>query len=119
MIDGDGAIFNVDLIAEGQTGGHKAASMLSDSIKHQFPGRPHLEISVYAFFNQFGLAAKFGRISKYEAKNSLGEFMTGFNQASERFIIADVGYAKEGADAKIKGQLLIELCRPLGFHSVC
>ena len=104
LIDGDGAIFNVDLIAEGQPGGHRAASMLSESIKQQFPGRPHLEISVYAFLNKHGLAQTFGRNSKYEAKNKLGEFMTGFNQASERFIIADVGYAKEGADAKIKGE---------------
>lgn len=107
LIDGDGAIFNVDLIAEGQAGGHKAASMLSDCIKQQIPGRPHLEISVYAFLNQYGLAMKFGRISKYEAKNKLGDFMTGFNQASERFIIADVGFAKEGADAKIKGESLM------------
>ncbi|KAJ3531560.1 hypothetical protein NMY22_g8104 [Coprinellus aureogranulatus] len=112
LIDGDGAIFDVDLIAEGQSGGHKAASMLSESIKQQFPGRPHLEISVYAFFNQYGLAMKFGRISKHEAKNRLGEFMTGFNQASERFIIADVGYTKEGADAKIKGFLDAELRLP-------
>lgn len=78
--------------------------MLSNSIKQLFPGRPHLEISVYAFFNQNGLAGKFGKISQHEAKNKLGEFMVGFNQASERFIIADVGYAKEGADAKIKGE---------------
>ncbi|TEB19350.1 hypothetical protein FA13DRAFT_1744481 [Coprinellus micaceus] len=112
LIDGDGAIFNIDLIAEGQAGGHRAASMLSESIKQQFPGRPHLEISVYAFLNKQGLAQTFGRISKYEAKNRLGEFMTGFNQASERFIIADVGYAKEGADAKIKGFLDAELRLP-------
>ena len=30
--------------------------------------------------------------------------MIGFNQATERFMMVDVGGAKEAADAKIKGE---------------
>jgi len=37
------------------------------------------------------------------AKAKFDDFITGFNQAAERFIMLDVGSAKEGADAKIKG----------------
>lgn len=115
LVDGDGAIFNLDLIAEGIPGGQKAASRLSETIKQQYPNRAHLDLAVYVFLNKHGLAAKFGRINKHDAKHKLNEFIVGFNQASERFLIADVGYAKEGADAKIKGALITFLRPDLFF----
>jgi hypothetical protein len=37
------------------------------------------------------------------AKARFDDFMMGFNLAAERFIMVDVGSAKEAADAKIKG----------------
>lgn len=38
------------------------------------------------------------------AKAKFDDFVLGFNQAAERFIMLDVGGAKEAADTKIKGK---------------
>lgn len=37
------------------------------------------------------------------AKTKFDDFIMGFNQAAERFIMLDVGSAKEAADTKIRG----------------
>lgn len=38
-----------------------------------------------------------------EARAGFDSFVTGFNQASKRFLMVDVGYGKEVADAKLRG----------------
>lgn len=103
LIDGDGAIFNLDLIAQGQEGGHQAASILSNGIAECLPNQRRHQLWVYVFLNKRGLSDVLGRISQHQAKLMLDDFMIGFNQSAERFIMADVGGAKEAADAKIKG----------------
>ncbi|KXN86379.1 hypothetical protein AN958_10241, partial [Leucoagaricus sp. SymC.cos] len=115
LLDGDGAIFTPQLIALGQNGGHKAASRLSESIKdhirsldenHQF------QLSVYIFFNKRGLTDTFNRCNYHSARIRLEDFVTGFNQASEKFIMVDVGNGKEAADSKIKAFLEDEIRLP-------
>jgi hypothetical protein len=46
----------------------------------------------------------FGRVGNPMAKMKFDDFIVGFNQAAERFLMVDVGSAKEAADAKIKGK---------------
>jgi hypothetical protein len=103
LIDGDGAIFNLDLIAQGQEGGHKAASLLSEGIMKRLPNRNSHQLWVYVFLNKRGLSDTFYRVAEQQARLKLDDFMIGFNQSTERFIMVDVGGAKEAADAKIKG----------------
>ncbi|KAJ2915292.1 hypothetical protein MD484_g5148, partial [Candolleomyces efflorescens] len=103
LIDGDGAIFNLGLISQGQEGGHKAALLLSEGIMKQLPNHNTHLLSVYVFLNKRGLSETFSRVSEHQAKSKLDDFMIGFNQSTERFIMVDVGGAKEAADAKIKG----------------
>lgn len=82
--------------------------MLSDAIIQTLPGRSNLQLWVYVFLNRKGLSDTFVRVSRYSAKLSrqkLDDFIVGFNQAAETFIMVDVGNAKEAADAKIKGAL--------------
>lgn len=113
LIDGDGAIFTPQLITLGQSGGHKAAKQLSDSIKEYILSLGEIrqfQLSVYIFFNKRGLLDTFGRCSYHSAKLRLEDFVTGFNQATERFIMVDVGSGKEAADSKIKGMPAIALC---------
>ncbi|KAJ2912075.1 hypothetical protein MD484_g8338, partial [Candolleomyces efflorescens] len=112
LIDGDGAIFDPELIAEGKEGGQRAASKLSDGIIQSLPGRNNHHLWVYVFLNKKGLSDTLGRVSKFTAKLRLDDFIIGFNHASERFIMADVGYAKEGADAKIRAILESEIRLP-------
>jgi len=47
-----------------------------------------------------------GRSGHPVAKAKFDDFIIGFNQAAERFLMVDVGSAKEAADAKIKGMYL-------------
>lgn len=66
-------------------------------------GTSHYQLWVYVFLNRRGLGDTFGRLGLLAAKAKFEEFIMGFNQAAERFIMLDVGSAKEAADAKIKG----------------
>ena len=107
LLDGDGAIFNPQLISQGQAGGHSAAQKLSDAITYHLTstiGTNHYQLWVYIFLNKRGLMDTFGRVGQLSAKTKFEEFTLGFNQAAERFMMVDVGGAKEAADAKIKGK---------------
>jgi hypothetical protein len=90
----------------GQSGGHKAAIKLSDSIKEHIRSLNEInqfQLSVFVFFNKKGLFDTFNRCGYHSAKVRLDDFIEGFNQASERFVMVNVGSGKEAADSKIKG----------------
>ncbi len=107
LLDGDGVIFNSSLISQGRAGGHLAAQKLSDSIIQHLNatnGTNQYQLWVYVFLNKRGLTDTFGRARLSVAKHRFEEFIIGFNQAAERFMMVDVGSEKEAADAKIKGR---------------
>jgi len=107
-VDGDGAIFKPQLVAQAQQGGHAAAQKLSEFIVQHLvstAGVNQYQLWVYVFVNKRGLAEAFGRAGHLAAKNKFEEFIAGFNQAAGRFIMVDAGSVKEAADAKIKGKL--------------
>jgi len=111
LIDGDGTIFRSTLIEAGRQGGHHAALTLTDSITqylHANVGANQYQIWVYVFFNKGGLYS----ILPFDVRNKLEDFIVGFNQASERFMMVDVGAGKEAADAKVKGLLETEIRLP-------
>ena len=113
LLDGDGAIFNPQIVSQGQAGGHSAAQKLSDAIIQHLTstiGIHHYQLWVYVFLNKRGLLDTFGRVGLLSAKSKFEEFTLGFNQAAERFIMVDVGGAKEAADAKIKGERHMDYC---------
>lgn len=106
LIDGDGAIFSHELVAEGHFGGLKAAEKLSDAMNEYLStkhGINQIQLWVYVFYNKQGLVDTYGRANLLEAKENFDEFVLGFNQAAERFIMVDVGGSKEAADTKLKG----------------
>ena len=103
--DGDGAIFDDDLIVRGQDGGHNAAQRLRLSIASHLKetqGDAAYQVWVYVFFNKRGLAETFNNIGLIGFKE-FDDFVLGFNKSSERFIMVDVGNTKEAADAKLRG----------------
>ncbi|KAJ3517567.1 hypothetical protein NLJ89_g428 [Agrocybe chaxingu] len=115
LLDGDGTIFNSQLISQGPVGGRAAAQKLSDSIIQYLVanhGTNQYQLWVYVFLNRRGLGDTFGRVGLVSAKAKFEEFVMGFNQAAERFIMVDVGGAKEAADAKIKALLEEEIRLP-------
>lgn len=88
----------------GNEGGRQAASMLRDAIQETLSSLGQFQLWVYVFYNHGGLASVLGKSGYLDAKRAFHEFVCGFNQASERFIMVDVGYGKEAADAKVKGR---------------
>ncbi|KAF9222090.1 hypothetical protein BS17DRAFT_235498 [Gyrodon lividus] len=108
LLDGDGTIFSADLMNQGQEGGLEAARMLTEKIR-QYLSCDHayeqFQLWVYLFYNKRGLLETFGRVGLSAAKQKFEDFIIGFNQAAERFVMVDVGGSKEAADAKIKVHL--------------
>ncbi|EPQ59338.1 hypothetical protein GLOTRDRAFT_125643 [Gloeophyllum trabeum ATCC 11539] len=105
LIDGDGTIFAPSLLAQGREGGRAAARQLTESI-HKYLSELNqfheAQLWVYVFFNKSGLLGTLQRVGLRDEAQSFEEFMIGFNQAGERFLMVDVGNAKEAADAKIR-----------------
>ncbi|KAJ7780175.1 hypothetical protein DFH07DRAFT_794069 [Mycena maculata] len=121
LLDGDGAIFSPHLIGQGQKGGHAAAQLLSDSTMHCLTtnhGPRTLQLWVYVFFNKRGLIETFRRAGFIPLISKFEDFVMGFNQATERFLMVDVGNTKEAADAKLKVYLEDEIRLPETFKIV-
>ncbi|KAJ7663890.1 hypothetical protein DFH06DRAFT_1042083 [Mycena polygramma] len=121
LLDGDGAIFSTEFIRQGQKGGHAAAQLLSDStlqlIAANYGPRP-VQLWVYVFFNKRGLIETFRRAHFTGLINKFEDFVMGFNQAAERFLMVDVGNTKEAADAKLKVYLEDEIRLPETFKII-
>ena len=106
LLDGDGAVFLPPLISLGHAGGQKAAVALSEGIKEHLRtlgDTCQVQISVYIFFNKQGLSKTLGHCSYHGARIRFDDFVAGFNQATERFMMIDVGSDKEAADSKMRG----------------
>jgi len=121
LLDGDGTIFSSDLIKRGKTGGQEAAQTLSENIQKYITttyGVNTYQLSVHLFLNKQGLTDALGRTVNSVVKSKFEDFLMGFNQAAERFLVVDVGNAKEAADAKIKSKfhsfiLILPFSQPL------
>ncbi|KAG1753898.1 uncharacterized protein EDB91DRAFT_424045 [Suillus paluster] len=107
LLDGDGMIFTQELMSQGQEGGLAAAKKLTERIRQCIfaEGFEQYQLWVYLFYNKRGLLDTFGRAGLTTARAKFDDFMMGFNQAAERFIMVDVGGSKEAADAKLKVHL--------------
>ena len=67
-------------------------------------------LSVFVFLHKKGLMEALGRAGYSTEKSKFDEFLAGFNQAGQRFVMVDVGAGKENADSKLKGT---SWCLPL------
>ncbi|KAL8724507.1 MAG: hypothetical protein Q9166_007908 [cf. Caloplaca sp. 2 TL-2023] len=108
LIDGDGYLFNDNLISQGATGGGEAATRLLDNIKRyiqQYEGAMNWKIIVRVYANLEGLLKKYTYIDFIEEKRALRQFVAGFTQSQPLFDFVDAGEGKERADHKIKEQL--------------
>ncbi|KAJ6575150.1 hypothetical protein B0H19DRAFT_1127403 [Mycena capillaripes] len=108
LIDGDGHIFQKELITQGHVGGRQAAMLLTKGLTDytarttdtpQISSRSQVWLTVYC--NKTGLVETLVNqdVCTHE---QFDEFCFGFNQAAPLFSILDVGPGKEAADAKIK-----------------
>ncbi|KAL8786114.1 MAG: hypothetical protein Q9213_002980 [Squamulea squamosa] len=108
LVDGDGYLFNDNLISQGALGGGEAANRLLNNIKRhiqQYDGAMHWKIIVRVYANIEGLLKKFAYIGFTEEENALRQFVAGFTQSQPLFDFIDAGQGKERSDHKIKEQL--------------
>ncbi|KAL8754885.1 MAG: hypothetical protein Q9199_004029 [Rusavskia elegans] len=108
LIDGDGYLFEDNLVSQGATGGGEAANRLLNNIKchiQKHDGAMHWKIIVRVYANIEGLLKKFAYIGFTEEEKALRQFVAGFTQSQPLFDFVDAGQGKERADHKIKEQL--------------
>lgn len=118
MIDGNSTVFSADLMAKGQEGGRLASKLLGESVHFHLTSTQPCHLWTYVYFNKKGLLnalSKAGGVYK-EARDRFEEFLLGFNQACERFVMVDVGNDDDAAVAKMKGILAHALRIRLDAH---
>jgi hypothetical protein len=105
LIDGDGLIFQEQWIKQGIEGGKRAAYALRAAVVEQCSDRGRdVEIVAKIVANLGGLSKAMQRDGSIVSPSDLKDFTLGFTQAKASFDFIDVGYGKERADSKIRGQ---------------
>lgn len=105
LIDGDGYVFDDDLVSNGAEGGQRAASLLNAMVKNSLRNRglEHCRVMVRVYANLAGLSRA---LSKHKLagpeKRSLGSFAASFTRSNDLFDFVDAGELKENADFKIR-----------------
>jgi hypothetical protein len=105
LVDGDGYIFDDDLVSNGAEGGQRAAHLLNDAILSSLRtrGLENCRIMVRVYTNLVGLSKTLSRIKLCGAeKRSLAAFAANFTRSNELFDFVDAGELKENADSKIR-----------------
>ena len=113
LIDGDGYIFEEELLRGGSNGGAIAAQRLLEQIQGYFQkvnrSANQWKIMVRVFVNLEGLARKCSFSGIVDQPIVVREFAAAFTKAQPLFDIVDVGYGKEQADHKIRGRFELHL----------
>ena len=105
LVDGDGYIFDDDLISSGAEGGQRAAHLLRQTVKDSLRNRglEHCQIMVRIYANLSGLSKALSKVKLAgPEKRSLAPFVANFNRSNELFDFVDAGELKENADFKIR-----------------
>jgi hypothetical protein len=105
LVDGDGYIFDDDLVSNGAEGGQRAAHLLHESIMASLRARglDHCRVMVRVYTNLVGLSKVLSKIKLCGAeKRSLAAFAANFTRSNELFDFVDAGELKENADSKIR-----------------
>lgn len=105
LIDGDGYVFDDDLISNGAEGGQKAAGLLNEMVKNSLRARglDHCRILVRVYANLAGLSKALSKVKLAgPEKRSLAPFVANFNRSNDLFDFVDTGELKENADFKIR-----------------
>ena len=104
--------FKEQYIRQGVEGGKRAAYALRQAIATECGEHAHeVEVTCRVFANLAGLTKAMRRDGSLEQESDLKDFSLGFTQGQASFDFVDVGYGKERADSKLKGER--------GAHAVC
>lgn len=107
LLDGDGMIFNDDLLQQGEKGGKEAASQLwgatNDFVNQALPNLSSPKILARIYANVKGLGDVLQKSSIIDRAVLFEDFARGFNGSKLLFDFIDVGTGKDKADDKITG----------------
>lgn len=105
LVDGDGYIFDDDLVSNGAEGGQRAAHLLNNTIlaSLRMRGLENCRIMVRVYANLAGLSKTLSRLKLCgPEKRSLAAFAANFTRSNELFDFVDAGELKENADSKMR-----------------
>ena len=108
LVDGDGYIFDDELVRDGADGGTRAAKRLSDAIEYSLrrKGIEKCDVIIRVYANLVGLSKALYKAGLCGAeKRSLAPFTAGFNRAYGLNDFIDAGELKENADFKLRAML--------------
>ncbi|KAL2862754.1 CCCH zinc finger protein [Aspergillus lucknowensis] len=113
LLDGDGMIFQDELLQLGEKGGRKAAEELSAKVEayvtDNFPNIISPKIITKLYVNMKGLCDASVRGGVMTDPSILDEFARGFNGSFSLFDLVDVGTGKDAAHDKIKESFKLHL----------
>lgn len=104
IIDADDSVFAVDLLAKAKEGGRLAAKQLAESIHYHLGSDQPCHLWTYVYFNRRRLLEAISSVRG--ARDMLDEFVAGFNQSNERFVMADLGGEDGVVTSKVRGELV-------------
>ena len=119
LVDGDGYIFDDELIASGAEGGQRAAHLLNQAVQDSLRSRglDHCRVMVRVYANLTGLSKALSKCKLAgPEKRSLAPFVADFNRSNELFDFVDAGELKENADFKIRAALRLYAENPQCRH---
>lgn len=105
LIDGDGYIFDDDLVSDGVEGGQRAALLLDNAVKNSLRARglEHCRIVVRIYANMAGVSKTLAKIKLVgPEKRSLGPFFSSFTRSNDLFDFLDAGDLEAGAGYKVR-----------------
>ena len=107
LLDGDGMIFNEDLLQQGEKGGKEAASQLWSAlngfVQQKLPMLASPKILARIYANVKGLGDVLQKSGIIDRASLFEDFARGFNGSKLLFDFVDVGSGKDKADDKITG----------------
>ncbi|KAI0016617.1 hypothetical protein F4780DRAFT_758443 [Xylariomycetidae sp. FL0641] len=108
LVDGDGYIFDEEMVAAGAEGGSRAAQRLNEAIKSNLrkKGLEDCEIVIRVYANLVGLSKALSKAGLCGAeKRSLAPFVASFTRSYGLTDFVDAGELKENADFKLRAML--------------
>lgn len=95
-------MFAANYVANGYAGGRAAATILEHDVADATEGQARTLVTV--FLDQVGLSRRLSSNGLLAEDHDFDRFVMGFNQASPRTSIVDIGDMENGADMKIEGR---------------
>lgn len=105
LVDGDGYIFDDNLVSNKDDGGQRAAQLLDGAVKASLRAKSleHCRVMVRVYANLVGLSKALSRAKlSGPEKRSLAPFVANFNRTNDLYDFVDAGELKENADSKLR-----------------